>query len=427
MIDAALLANPVSSAPKLRLARSNELLARARKTYAGLTSSMMKRPDQFCPGSFPTYLESGSGAVVRDVDGNQYVDFVCALGAGSLGHAHPAIRAALTETLHRGTLHSLPLALELDAAEAVLEAVPGGERLRFFKTGADATSASVRISRAITGRERIAVVGYNGWHDHFTFDTPGVPSPLRALTERFNLMIPAQEQSLIERVSAGERDLAAVVLSAPYNRIVTREFLLRLREACQAAGTLLVLDEIVTGYRLALGGLQERLGVEADLVCVSKALAAGMPLSAVVGPASHMAYVEKLQVSTTFGGESLSLAACIAAHSVYRTTDYFSHVARLGARLREGVNRVSQNLGSPLRVTGYDAIPMFLFSHKLESHVPLATQFVGLMARRGCLLRRDVNFVCAAHTESQIDEAIVAASESLAEMQQAGLFTTQRG
>lgn len=413
-------------APALPLARSQRLLERARGVYAGLTSTMMKRPDQFAPGQFPVYVSRGEGARVTDVDGNSYIDFICGLGANSLGYCHEKINTAISETLGSGILHSLPIELELKAAEAVLATIPHAQRLRFFKTGADATSASIRLSRAITGRERIAVVGYNGWHDQFMFDTPGVPKALAQLTERFALMAPAQEGALLERLGKGDNDLAAVLLSVPYNRQLSGEFLQQLRAACSRAGTLLVLDEIVTGYRVRLGGIQELHDIEADLVCVSKALAAGMPLSAVVGPERHMSVMEKLQVSTTFGGEALSLAACIAAHSVYRETNYVAHLASLGERLRTGVNRVSEEQHSPLRVVGYDAIPMFLFAKTPPEHVPLATQFVGLMAERGVILRRDVNFLCLAHTTEQIDTTIEATASSLRAMREAGCFDTKQ-
>ncbi len=411
-----------SSAPELVLTQSNELLARARRVYGGQTSSMMKRPEQFAPGAYPVYLREGRGAVTVDVDGRAYVDFICALGASSLGQRHPVVEEAIAGALQRGVLHSLPIELEVLAAEAVLDATPGAERVRFFKTGADATSAAIRIARASTGRDRIVVVGYNGWHDHFMFDTSGVPTAIARLTERFDLKREEQEAALIDRLTRGDEDLAAVILSVPYNRVLSREYLAQLRQACSNAGTLLVLDEIVTGYRVGPGGIQQLLGVKADLVCLSKALAAGMPLSAVAGPERYLAVVDQLQVSTTFDAEALSLAACLAAHSVYAQGWYYERIAHLGRRLAQGINRESEALATPLRVVGYDPIPMFLFSGALPEHVRLATCFVGLMARRGFLLRRDVNFLCAAHTDGQVDAAIGAAAESLGEMKQAGCF-----
>lgn len=407
----------------LNLARSSALLERAEEAVAGVTFSMMKRPEQFCPGSFPVYLERGRGAEVVDVDGNRYVDLICGLGANSLGHNHPAVVSALQATLERGLIHSLPTDLEVRVAEAVLEATaPSGsgatsDRLvRLFKTGADATSAAVRLARHVTKRERIVTVGYNGWHDHFQYDTPGIPVAVASLTSRLPLFEHAQEAPFLELLRGEGKQFAAVVLSLPYNRQLSREFLEEVRHVCTQQGVLLVMDEIVTGFRLALGGAQEHFGIQGDLACYSKALAAGMPLSALVGGKDVMSRMNDLQVSTTFGGELLSLAACEATLRVYRETDYFSHIAELGRTLREGVNNVAEVAGASLRVRGYDAIPMFLFAPNPGQHVPLMTKFVGLMAQRGFLLRRDVNFIGAAHTTTQIQSLIEAAKESLAVM-----------
>lgn len=415
----------VSIVNPLNLARSNALLERAKASVAGITFSMMKRPEQFSPGQFPVYIERGQGAEVIDVDGKSYVDMICGLGASSLGHNHPAVVAAVRETLERGLIHSLPTDLEVRVAEALLAATaprndglstPSERMVRLFKTGADATSAAVRLARHVTKRERIVTVGYNGWHDHFQYDTPGIPASVAELTSRLPLFEQVQEASFIHVLRNQGQQLAAVVLSVPYNRQLSREFVQEVRHVCTEQGILFVMDEIVTGFRLALGGAQEYFGVQADLSCYSKALAAGMPLSALVGPNDSMAQMNELQVSTTFGGELLSLAVCEATLRVYRDTDYFAHVARLGRSLREGVNNAAEVAGATLRVRGYDAIPMFLFAANPAEHVAPMTKFVGLMAQRGFILRRDVNFIGAAHTMAHVQSLIEATQESLAVM-----------
>jgi aminotransferase MxcL len=398
------------------LARSHQLLEQARALVPGLTLSMMKRPEHFAPGEFPVYLARGRGALVEDVDGNQYVDFICGLGATSLGHQHPALMSAARMALESGFVHSLPHELELQAAEALIQVVPHAEMARFFKTGADATSAAVRLARALSGKERILTVGYNGWHDQFMYDTPGVPRPLGELTTRMPLFAPSDEAPVLEAVKNGKDSLACVLLSLPYGRKVSREFLLALREECTAAGVYLVFDEIVTGFRLALGGAQELYDVRPDFSCFSKALAAGMPLSAVVGGRRTMQAMDKLQVSTTFGGELLSLAVCVRAIATYRETSYIDHIAALGHRLREGIEAAASDTGATLQVLGYDAIPFFVFDRDPLRHAARMRAFQGHMARRGVLLRRDVNFVSGVHTALQIEHTIAMAYEALEAM-----------
>ena len=406
----------------LVLNRSNALLERARAVIPGVTLSMMKRPEHFAPGAFPVFLNGGRGALVEDVDGNEFIDFVCGLGATSLGHQHPALLEAMRSVLERGFIHSLPVSLEVSAAELLVDTIPGAEMARFFKTGADATSAAVRLARAITGKERIIAVGYNGWHDHFMFDSPGVPKALAALTRRMPLFTPADEAPLLAAIEQDGVDLAALLLSVPYNRSLSKEFLERVRRACTQQGVLLVFDEIVTGFRLALGGAHQHFGIQADIACFSKSLAAGMPLSAVVGPREHLKVMDTLQVSTTFGGELLSLAVCEAALNVYRSTDYIEQIAALGSALCSGVNAASSAANAPLRVLGYDSIPLFAFDRDPARHGPLMRQFQAQMAERGVLLRRDLNFINGAHTKEQIDFTVAASAESLAAMRRAGAF-----
>jgi aminotransferase MxcL len=409
------------SLPRVRegalcLTRSNELLAEARRLVPGVTQSLMKRPEMFALGSFPVFLEAGQGALVRDVDGNEYLDFICGLGANTLGHNHPAVLRALRTNLERGLLHSLPTEIELGAARTLLELTPGAEMVRFFKTGADATSAAVRLARHITGKSKLVTVGYNGWHDQFMFDTPGVPEVLKDYTLRMPLLAPEHEAPLFQLIEERGAELALLLLCVPYNRVVSAELVRSLREHCRAHGVLFVLDEVVTGFRLALGGAQEFYGVEADFVCLSKGIAAGMPLSAVAGPRAAMERMGELQVSTTFGGELLSLEVCRAALEVYRSTDYIARLSRLGRRLREGVNASAEQRGAQLRVVGYDAIPLFRYSHDLAAQARFMERYLGAMARRGVILRRDVNFISAAHTEAQIDFTVEASDAALAEL-----------
>ena len=407
------------------LEKSNALLADARDMIAGVTQSIMKKPEQFCLGKFPVYLESGNGAEVTDVDGNTYIDYICGLGANALGHNYPAVTAAISQNLHKGLLHSLPAPVEVKTAKALIDIIPHAQMVRFFKTGADANSAAVRLARFCTQKDKIVTVGYNGWHDHYMFDTPGVPKSIAEFTYRMPLFQPSDEQPLLDLIEEKGDELAAVLLSIPYNRELSPDFLQQVKKACNTHKVIFIIDEVVSGFRLAKGGAQEYFNVEADLVTLSKGLAAGMPLSAVVGKKALLDEMEKLQVSTTFGGEMLSLEVCAAAIDTYQTTNYISHIHALGKKLKEGINQAAERLNAPLRVVGYDAIPMFLFAKNPAVHVKLAEPFVGLMAAQGFILRRDVNFLCAAHTEQHIEKTIDAVTSALQQMLNDGLFTNE--
>lgn len=408
----------------LALPQSTQLSEQANKLVAGFTQSMMKKPQQFAPGHFPVYLEEGDGAFVKDVDGNIYIDFICGLAANTLGHNHPAVVDTIREHIGKGIIHSLPAPVEVKTAQALVNTIPGAEMVRFFKTGADANSAAIRLARHITNKEKIIAIGYNGWHDQYMFDTPGVPSIIKDYTHRMPLFTPNNEQPILELIKTQANSLAAVLLSVPYNRVLTPEFVQQLREACDKHKVLLVMDEVVTGFRLALGGAQQYFGVKADLVTLSKGIAAGMPLSAVAGNTELMSKMEQLQVSTTFGGEMLSLEVCCAVLNEYQNTNYIEHIATLGRQLKEGINQISKSLNAPLTIVGYDPIPLFLFSKNPEEQAKYAELFIAQMAKRGVLLRRDVNFICAAHTEEQIDHTITATKASLIELLESGKLPT---
>ncbi|BCE01318.1 aminotransferase class III-fold pyridoxal phosphate-dependent enzyme [Marinicellulosiphila megalodicopiae] len=410
---------------ELDLTQSIALAEKNKQYIAGFTQSMMKKPEQFALGKFPVFIKSGHGAVVEDLDGNQYVDFICGLGANMLGHNHPVVNHAILENLTNGILHSLPAPVEAKTAERLVNMIPNAQMTRFFKTGADANSAAIRLARYHNKKNEIITVGYNGWHDHFMYDTPGVPESLESYTTRLPLFTPPDEAKLFEAINQKHESLSAVLLSVPYNRELSQEFFKTLRTLCTEKNVLLIIDEVVTGFRLARGGVQEYFNVNADLVTFSKGIAAGMPLSAVTGSTELMNKLNDLQVSTTFGGEMLSLEVCDAVLKEYQESDYISHIHQLGKRLKDGVNSVAQSLNVSLKVVGYDCIPMFLFAPNPVEHVKMAEPFLAAMAKRGVIMRRDVNFICTAHTVTQIDQTIESVKGALQEMIKNGSLTVQ--
>ncbi|PBC66227.1 glutamate-1-semialdehyde aminotransferase [Streptomyces sp. TLI_235] len=412
---------PAPRVGPLALERSAALRERAERVTPGMTHTFHKRPENFAEGSYPVYLERGEGALVHDVDGQSYVDFVCALGAATLGHNHPVVANTVRERAGRGLLLSLPTPAEVSAAESLVAAVPGVEMARFLKTGAEAVSAAVRLARALTGRDQVLLAGYHGWHDQLIGPSPGVPARTERLSHRVELRSADDDAGFCERLAAEGGQLAAVVLSTPYDRRLTAGFLAEVRRLCDRHGVLLVLDEVVTGFRLASGGLGEVLGVEADLICFSKGLAAGAPLAAVAGPRRTMTQFERLRVSSTFAGETLSLEIMKAVLRYYTTSDHYERTALLGRRFRDGLNGAAERLGLAPFVVGYDPMPCLRFAADPAGHARAAGAFLGAMARRGVLLRRDVNFLSAAHGDAHVDFAVAAAEEVLADREFAGL------
>ena len=325
------------------IAESERLWQRAQGLIPGGTQTLAKGPTQHVLGVAPKYLRRGRGARVWDVDGNEYVDLNMAIGPLVLGYAYPAVDEAIRRQLADGITFSLMHPLEVEVAEQIRSLVPSAQAVRFSKTGADVTSAAIRLARAFTGREKVLCCGYHGWHDWYVSVTDkrvGVPEAVRDLTYTF------EYNDLASLDRALDADVACVILEPVTFEEPERDFLAGVRERCTRNGSLLIFDEMWTGFRLAIGGAQARYAVTPDLTTFSKAIANGMPLSVLCGRRDVLARLERdVFFYTTFGGEALSLAAAQATLSELVAHDVPAHLAAQGERLQDGYNFIARALG----------------------------------------------------------------------------------
>ena len=403
------------------LRRSAELMSRAEELIPGASQTLSKGPTQWVQGVAPGFLERADGAYVWDVDGNRYLDFPMALGPVILGHRHAAVDRAIIEQLRSGITFTLPHPIEIDVAQRVLALVPGAERVRFAKSGSDATSAAVRLARATTGRERVIVAGYHGWHDWYIGSTTrnrGVPEIVRALVDTVAFGDLGALEGALER---WPKEVACLVCEPVGLLEPEPELLQEMIEIAHHHGTLVVFDEIISGFRLAPGGAQEHFGVQADLVCFGKALGNGMPISALAGPAAIMDELRDVFFSGTHGGETLSLAAARATLDVLTSEPVHEHLWRLGRRLQEGVGEAIEHHGVGDWVSCSGAAPWTIVSVRERdpdaATLPAKSLIQQEMLKRAILFNGS-NFISYAHTEADIDAAVDAygaAFEVLAE------------
>ncbi len=395
-----------------RIARSEALYARAAGLIPAGTQTLAKGPGQFVRGVAPKYLSRGRGAHVWDVDDNCYLDFSMGVGPLSLGYCYPAVDEAIAAQLRQGITFSLMHPLEVEVAELLREVIPGAEAVRYGKTGAEVTSAAVRLARAATGRDKVLCCGYHGWHDWYiavTDRAAGIPAAVRALTYTipYNDLAAAQESI--------DRETACVILEPVTFEHPAPGYLEGLRRACDEAGALLVFDEMWTGFRLAAGGAQERFGVRADLACFSKAVANGMPLSILAGRRHVMSLLEReVFFFTTFGGEALSLAAAKATVQEIRGRDVTSHLARLGGRLKDGYNALARELGltDVTACIGPDCRTMVTFDGKAGNPLELKSLVQQELLRRGVLWQGFHN-LSFSHADGDIDRVLEAYRDAL--------------
>jgi len=397
---------------------SDALYARARRLIPGATQTLAKGAGQHVRGVAPKFLRSGRGAHVVDVDGNEYLDMTMGVGPLILGYADPVVDAAIRAQLADGITFSLPHVLEVEVAEQINQMVPGAENIRFAKNGADVTSAAVRLARAHTGRSKVLCCGYHGWHDWYISVTDrrlGIPPEVAALTYTFAY------NDLAALEAALDDDVACVILEPTTFEAPRADFLQGLKELCAARGALLIFDEMWTGFRLALGGAQERFGVTADLACFSKAVANGMPLSVLTGRADVMRLFEKdVFFFSTFGGEALSLAAAHATLRELRLRKVPAYLEALGSRLREGFNLLADALEIPFtRCIGYGCRTLVTFTAQGAAK-NLEPRFMKSFLQQE-LIRQGVLWggfhnLSAAHTDDDVSYLLKVYQDALAEL-----------
>src|SRR5574341_817412 len=292
-----------------RYHNSEEMLDRALKAVPLGSQTFSKSKTQYPYGVSPYFITRGQGSHVWDVDNNEYVDFINALAAVTLGYNDPDVNAAVRAQLDEGVIFSLPHPLEHQVAEKIVEIVPCAEMVRFGKNGSDATSGAIRLARAYTNRDHVAACGYHGWQDWYigaTTRSRGVPQSTRDLTHIFNY----NDIESLHKIFKEHPDQVAAVIMEPMNTTEPKDgFLEKVRELSRQHGAVFIFDETITGFRYANGGAQEYFGVTPDLATFGKGLANGYPVSALAGKAEIMRLMEEIFYSFTFGGETLSLAA----------------------------------------------------------------------------------------------------------------------
>lgn len=376
---------------------------------AGFTSTGSKRPETLFglhDQHLPSRMTRSSGCRVWDDAGREYLDYLMGLGSVALGYAHPNVTQAATEAVAAGVVGPLAPVLEEEVAGTICRHMPWIEQVRFLKTGAEAMAAAVRLARVATGREHILGCGYHGWLD-WCQGASGVPHSTRALYGELPFNQPGRSRELIR--SAGDR-LAAVVFEPVIVAEPQAEWLAVLREETSRAGALLVVDEIKTVCRLAIGGASERHGIRPDLVVMGKALANGFPLAAVGGRRNIMEGVSRTWISSTLATEFVSLAAARATLQVMVSDAVPDHLQRVGRRLHQGLHELHRD--HPDLVTGVGGIAEMCFLQYGDEAVSRAV--TAACAQNGLLFKRSAyNFVSLAHQETEIDRTLGLLREAL--------------
>lgn len=367
------------------------------------TQTMSKCPDQFVDGVYPKFVKSGKGAYLKGLDGKKYLDFMCGLGPIILGYNNRKVNSAIKKQLRNGIIFSWPTVLEQELAELIVEVVPSAEQVRFAKNGTDVNLAAVRIARSFTGKEKILkpTGGYHGWGDwHGISLRPyGIPKCLEELIDEFQFNNLESLESLLKK-----DDVAAVIMEPQALTAPQPGYLQGVRDLCDKYGCLLIFDEIVTGFRWALGGMQEIEGVTPDLTCLGKAMANGMPMAAIAGKREYMEELNHAFFSMTFGGECLSLAASIETIKILKTKDY-SRIWEMGNLLDSGIKETAKRYDLDINFAGSAPRHNLTFSSEYEDPSAMKGVFYQEMVKQNILFP-NVIYIQFSHKEQDIQRTI---------------------
>ena len=406
------------SAPKLDLLTSMSMLEDAQRLTPGGVGGI-RRPYNFVVGEYPVFISHGHGGHIVDVDGNEYIDMLCAYGPIILGYVEDEINDAAKAQMDKGFCFSLVQPLQNELEQRLADLMPCGEQTILVKTGSDATNAAVRASRAYTGRDKIARCGYHGWGDWCVEHHGGVPEAVWQLTKEFEYGDIAD----LERVFAENPGEIAGVIITPVGHPMAKPiiappsgYLQAVVDLAHEHGAVVTFDEVRTGFRVSMGGASERYGVVPDLTTVGKAMANGYSIAALVGRREVMSVYEKdAFLSSTYFPNSLEMAASMKCLEILERDKVPDAIWERGTKFLARLGEIVDRSGVPVTKSGIPPMPFLTFDHADEYYRERRTEFYTQCIRRGLFVQPYHHwYICYRHTEADLDRALEVVEESLA-------------
>ena len=388
--------------------KSEKFLLRAEKVIPLGSQTFSKSKTTLPKGVSPFFVEKASGSKFFDIDGNEFLDFTNGLASITLGYKDPDVDKSVKEQLKNGVTFSLSHPLETELAEMLTKLIPCADMVRFAKNGSDATSAAVRLARAFTGREHIAVCGYHGWHDWYIGSTTrdlGVTTEGKNLTHKFIY----NDIDDLEHLLKSKKDQFAAVIMEPMNVSWPKKgYLEKVANLVRSHGALLIFDETITGFRFDLSGAQGYFNIIPDLATFGKGIANGFPLSVLAGKRKYMELIERIFFSGTFGGESISIAAAISVIKKYKKNNVISHLETQGKKIITGTKELIQkhNLSQYMNITGHPSWSFINFlPHSKSPPLVLKTLFLQEVFSRGVYTLGTHN-ISYAHSDNDVKKLL---------------------
>ncbi len=413
--------------PKLVLEKSMSMFEDAKRLSPGGVMGI-RRPYNFVQGEYPIFLDKGYGGHIVDVDGNDYIDMLCAYGPIILGYNEPEINyEVIRQITERGFCFSLVQPIQNDFERRITEIVPCAEQVIPVKTGSDATTLATRIARGYTGKKMILRCGYHGWHDWCVENHGGVPGETLALTDEFEY---GQIDDLERKIEAHKGDIACIIITPvghPGAKPIIPPppgYLQAVRDIATKEKIVLIFDEVRTGFRVAMGGAQERYGVTPDLATFGKAVANGYPLSMVAGKREFMSVCEsKVFVSSTYFPNSLEMVAAMKCLEILEREKVQDSLWSRGTRFLADLDRIVKDSHVPATVSGIPPMPYITFDQAANEgpgtggekiYKARREYFYTQTIRRGLFIQPYHHwYIAHRHTDADLQKALWAIGESL--------------
>jgi len=409
-------------AEKLKLARSMSLFEEAKQLVPGGVAGI-RRPYNFVPGEYPIFFDHGKGGRVVDVDGNEYIDFLCAYGPIIIGYREDEIDdAVINQIKNKGFCFSLTQEWQNTLVKKLRELIPCCEMAALVKTGSDATTIAIRVARGYTGKTKIARYGYHGWHDWCVEVKGGIPPKLYEDIYEFHYNDLDSLKAILE---ANKDDMAGIIITPighPNGAEVQMPkpgYLEAVRELANQYHCLLIFDEIRSGFRCSLGGAQKLFGVTPDLSTFGKAMANGYAIAALVGKEEYMQVLaDKVFLSSTFFPNSDGIVAAIKTIEILERDRILDVVAAKGRKFGAEVEKVVEGSGVPVNFTGAPWMPYITFKKdEAGLYKKLRTEYYTQLIRRNVFMQPyHHGYICYRHTDEDLAYTVEAIRESLAEV-----------
>ncbi len=413
-------------ADKLKLDKSMALFAEAQTLVPGGVAGI-RRPYNFVEGEYPIFFEEGKGGRIRDVDGNEYIDYLCAYGPIIIGYREDEIDNAVIEQIrNKGFCFSLTQSMQNELVRKLQELIPCCEMAAIVKTGSDATTIAIRVARAYTGKLKVARCGYHGWHDWCVEVKGGIPEKFYEDILEFHYNDLDQLEDILK---ANANDMAAIIVT-PVGHPLASEvqmpapgYLEGVRKLADKYGCVLIFDEIRSGFRCSLGGAQEYFGITPDLSTFGKAMANGHAIAALVGKREVMKVLAKdVFLSSTYFPNSDAQIAALKTIEILQRDKVLDVVAAKGRKFGEEVEKVVAESGIPARFSGSPWMPFVTFpKDDTGLYKKLRVEFYTQLIRRGVFLQPyHHGYICYRHTDEDLAYTVQAIKDSLAGLKSLG-------